>query len=115
VFIADQVILFPFKSILSIFQEIYNAAIQEMASESDAIRAELSQLYLALEAGSLTEETFDARESELLDRLDEIEARGLLEGDSDDDDEDEEEDDEAEDESDEPSALMSADVDETTD
>jgi hypothetical protein len=103
VFIADDVLLFPFKSLLSIFQEIYNAAVQEMASESDAIRAELSQLYLALEAGSLTDEAFDARESELLDRLDEIEERGSLADDEDqEEDEDEEEDEVEDDESDEP-------------
>jgi hypothetical protein len=105
VFIADQIVLFPFKSILSIFQEIYNAAVQEMASEADAIRAELSQLYLALEAGSLAEEAFDAREAELLDRLDEIDQRGALEeddeedhdNDDDDDDDDESEDDDLDD------------------
>ena len=62
-FIADDVLMFPFKSVLSIFREIYNAAVQEMAAEADAIRAELSQLYLALEAGTLAEEAFDARES----------------------------------------------------
>ena len=90
-FIADNIVLFPFKSILSIFQEIYNAALQEMASEADTIRAELGQLYLALEAGSLTEEAFDAKESELLDRLDEIEERGVLEHEDDDEEDDENE------------------------
>ena len=84
-FLADDVILFPFKSILSVFQEIYKAAIEEIKAEADAIRLELSQLYLALEAGAVTEDAFDARESELLDRLDAIEERGTL------DDEDDEE------------------------
>jgi len=86
VFLADDVLLFPFKSILSVFQEIYNAAVQELAAESDSIRAELSQLYLALEAGTLSEEAFDLRERELLDRLDAIEERGLIEGEDDEDD-----------------------------
>ncbi len=90
-FLADDIVLFPFKSILSIFQEIHNAAIQEIASEADGIRTELSQLYLALEAGTISEEAFDGRERELLDRLDEIEGRGPLE------DEEEAEDDESED------------------
>jgi hypothetical protein len=103
VFIADDVLLFPFKSLLSIFQEIYNAAVQEMASESDAIRAELSQLYLALEAGSLSNEAFDARESELLDRLDEIEERGML---TDDEDQEEDEEQEQEQEEDEESEEL---------
>ncbi len=86
-FIADDVLMFPFKSILSICREIHNAALQEIASESDAIRAELSRLYLALEAGTLTDQEFDARERALLDRMDEIDQRGLL----DDDDEESEE------------------------
>ncbi|HKI18760.1 MAG TPA: gas vesicle protein GvpG [Isosphaeraceae bacterium] len=86
-FLADDVLLFPFKSILSVFQEIYNAAVQELAAESDSIRAELSQLYLALEAGTLSEEAFDARERELLDRLDAIEKRGLIEDEDEDEDE----------------------------
>jgi len=86
VFLADDILLFPFKSILSVFQEIYNAAVQELAAESDSIRAELSQLYLALEAGTLSEEAFDLRERELLDRLDAIEERGLIEGEDDEDD-----------------------------
>jgi hypothetical protein len=100
VFLADDIVLFPFKSILSIFQEIYNAAVQEIASEADGIRNELSQLYLALEAGTISEDTFDSRERELLDRLDTIEERGLLEddedGEDDEDDEDEDEEDDAE-------------------
>ncbi len=93
-FVADDIILFPFKSILSICQEIYNAAIQEIASEADGIRAELSRLYLALEAGTISEETFDGRERELLDRLDAIEERGLLEDEEDAEDEDDDDDDE---------------------
>jgi hypothetical protein len=80
-FIADDVLCFPFKSILWVFREIYNAAVEEMASESDAIRTELSQLYLALEAGTISEDAFDTRERELLDRLDTIEQRGPIEED----------------------------------
>lgn len=77
-FIADDVILFPFKSILKVFKEIYKAAVEEIKAEADSIRLELSQLYLALESGAVTEEAFDARESELLDRLDAIEEHGEL-------------------------------------
>ena len=83
-FLADDVILFPFKSILEVFKEIYKAAIEEIKSEADSIRLELSQLYLALESGAVTEDIFDARERELLDRLDIIEERGMLEQDADD-------------------------------
>jgi hypothetical protein len=94
VFLADDIVLFPFKSILSVFREIYNAAVQEIVAEADGIRTELSQLYLALEAGTVSEATFDDRERELLDRLDTIEERGLLEDEQDAEDDEDEEDDE---------------------
>ncbi len=97
-FIADDVVLFPFKSLLKVFKEIYNAAVQEMEAESDGIRNELSQLYLALEAGTLSEDAFDARERELLDRLDLIEERARLERGENPDDEDDEQDEDEEEE-----------------
>ena len=84
---------------LSLFREIYNAAVQEIADEADSIRAELGELYLRLESGELDEQAFDARERELLDRLDEIEARGIVDvEDAIEDDEDEDDDDDDEDE-----------------
>ncbi len=43
-----------------------------MAHEADDITEELRQLYLMLEAKQMTETDFDARERELLDRLDAI-------------------------------------------
>jgi hypothetical protein len=102
VFLADDIILFPVKSLLSLFREIYNAAVQEMADEADSIRTELGELYQMLEAGILDEEAFDNRERNLLDRLDAIEARdaddqeeseAVDEADDEEDDEEEEEDD----------------------
>jgi hypothetical protein len=103
VFLADDIVLFPVKSLLSLFREIYNAAVQEIAEEADSIRVELGELYLQLEAGILDESAFDARERELLDRLDAIEARATSKEEDDeeeDDDDDEEEDDEEDDEDD---------------
>jgi hypothetical protein len=96
--LVDDVLFFPFKSLLAVFKEIYNSAVDEIAAESGAIRAELSQLYLAFEAGTLSEDDFDARERELLDRLDAIEEHGLIVEDEDEDEEDEEETNEEEDE-----------------
>jgi Gas vesicle protein G len=84
VFLADDVLLFPFKSILTIFREIYNAAVQEMAGEAESIRVELSRLYQLLEQGAIDDETFDAQERELLDRLDTIETRDVGIGSEDD-------------------------------
>lgn len=115
-FLADDIVLFPVKSLLSLFREIYNAAVQEIADEADSIRTELGELYQRLESGELDEAAFDTRERELLDRLDEIESRGteddedeneLEDGEEDDDlegedgrDDDEEEDDDDDDDDD---------------
>lgn len=71
-FLVDDILLFPAKSLIWIFREIHNAALQEAAQESDAITSQLSELYMMLETGKITEAEFDAQEKVLLDRLDEI-------------------------------------------
>jgi hypothetical protein len=76
--IIDDILLFPIKSIFWMFREIHNAAQEELVSEAEAITAELSELYMMLETGRITEDEFDTREKELLDRLDEIQERGSL-------------------------------------
>jgi len=48
---------------------------QEQAGEHDEITRSLSELYLKLEAGEITEEHFEAEEKRLLDRLDAIALR----------------------------------------
>ncbi len=73
--IVDDILLFPIRSILWVFQNIHNAAQEELANEAEAITAELSELYMMLDTGKITEEEFGAREKELLDRLDEIHER----------------------------------------
>jgi len=76
--IIDDLLFFPVRSILWTFREIYNAAQEEQANEAEAITAELSDLYMMLETGKITEAAFDQREKDLLDRLEEIQARGSL-------------------------------------
>ena len=71
-FIVDDILLSPVRGILWIFRELHNSAQQEMENEAESITAELSDLYMMLETGKITESEFDAREKELLDRLDEI-------------------------------------------
>ena len=73
--VIDDIVVFPFKSLLTVFREIYNAAIQELEQEGERIRLELSQLYMSLETGGIDEAAFDERERELLDRLDELDAQ----------------------------------------
>jgi len=76
VLILDDVLFFPVRGIWFVLREIYHAARQELENEAQAIRSELSELYMMLETGRLTEKEFDQRESELLDRLDEMEEQG---------------------------------------
>jgi hypothetical protein len=73
--IIDDLLLFPVRSILWVFKEIHNAAQEEQANEAEAITAELSELYMMLETGKITETEFDTREKTLLDRLDGIKER----------------------------------------
>ena len=73
-FLIDDILLAPAKGVLWVFQEIHDAAQQELAGESEAITASLSELYMRLETGQITEAEFDAQEKVLLDRLDRLQA-----------------------------------------
>ena len=84
--IVDDILTAPFKGIYWIFKEIHNAALEDQAGEADRITAQLSELYMMLETGKMTEAEFDAAEKALLDRLDAIKDR---EGSEEEDDEDE--------------------------
>ena len=74
--LVDDILMFPFSSILWIFREIHNTAQEELATEADSITAELSHLYMRLETGKISEEEFAAEEKTLLDRLETIQKRG---------------------------------------
>jgi len=73
-FLVDDLLLFPIKGVLWVFREIRDAAEQERAGERESITATLSELYMQLETGQITEAEFDAREKVLLDRLDRLQA-----------------------------------------
>lgn len=75
-FVLDDVLLFPVRGILFVFQEIYASVQEEFADESLALHAELSQLYAMLETGKITQGEFEAREKDLLDRLEKIDSLG---------------------------------------
>ena len=70
--LIDDILTFPIKGIFWIFREIHNAAQQEQAGEADRITTALTELYMSLETGRITEAEFDAREQELLDRLEQL-------------------------------------------
>jgi hypothetical protein len=90
-FLIDNILLFPAHGLLAVFRELNNAVQQEFANEGEAIRTALSELYMMLETGQVTEEEFDRREKELLDRLDEFETRGGMSAEEEDIDDDAEE------------------------
>jgi hypothetical protein len=71
-FLIDDILLFPVSSILWVFKEIHHAVEEEQANEADAITTRLSELYMMLETGQMTEAEFDVAEKTLLDRLDAI-------------------------------------------
>ncbi|MCX5889836.1 MAG: gas vesicle protein GvpG [Deltaproteobacteria bacterium] len=73
-FLVDDILLSPVKGVLWVFREIHEAAQQELAGESEAITGALSELYMKLEIGQITETEFDAQEKVLLDRLDRLQA-----------------------------------------
>ncbi len=70
--ILDDILFFPITGILWTFRELHNAVMQELDSEADSITAQLSELYMMLETGEITQGEFDEKEKKLLDRLDEI-------------------------------------------
>lgn len=71
-FLVDDILMAPINGVMWVFKEIYEAAEQERLNEAENITLELQKLYRSLESGSISEEDFDAREAELLDRLDSI-------------------------------------------
>jgi hypothetical protein len=71
-FLVDDLLLSPIHGVVWLGRQIQDAAEKDQAGESDRITAQLSELYMKLETGQITEAEFDAQEKSLLDRLDEI-------------------------------------------
>jgi hypothetical protein len=87
--IVDDILLFPAKGITWIFKQIHELAEEELAGEADRIRDNLTDLYMLLETGQITEEEFEQQEKELLDRLDNLHEEDDIIGDNDSDEEEE--------------------------
>jgi len=73
-FILDDILLFPVRGVALVAEQVRKAATHEFENEADAVRNELRELYMMLEAGRISEQEFDARERPLLERLDRIES-----------------------------------------
>lgn len=73
--LVDDLLMLPIRSVLWVFREIHNAAEEELVNEADSITGELSNLYMRLETGRISEEEFAAEEKILLERLDRLQER----------------------------------------
>ena len=71
-FLIDDLLLLPFRGMMFVFKQIHLAAEKELEGEGQSIRARLTELYMLLETGRITEEEFDTQEKELLDRLEHV-------------------------------------------
>ncbi|MDP8239808.1 MAG: gas vesicle protein GvpG [Candidatus Hatepunaea meridiana] len=74
-FLIDDILLAPIHGVIWLARKLHNAAQEELLSEGEAIKTKLSELYMMLETGRITESEFTAREKDLLDKLDEFESR----------------------------------------
>ncbi|MGD0411931.1 MAG: gas vesicle protein GvpG [Verrucomicrobiota bacterium] len=73
--LLDNLLFSPIYATVWAARQVHHAIQQEQAAEPERITADLSEFYMMLETGRLTEAQFSAREKELLDRLDRIQSR----------------------------------------
>lgn len=68
--LVDDILFSPVKGITWVFKQIHQLAEEELEGEADRIRNSLTELYMMLETGEISEEEFERRETQLLDKLD---------------------------------------------
>ena len=95
--LVDDILFSPIKGINWIFKKVHELAQEELVGEADRLRESLTELYMQLEAGQITEEEFEQQETLLLDRLDALDEDDNMIGDAEDEEGDEEDEDEDED------------------
>jgi len=80
-FLIDDLFLAPFRGIKFIAESVHDAAQEHIENERKALRDQMNDLYMQLETGEITEEEFERREDEILDRLEALdETESELEG-----------------------------------
>ena len=82
--IVDDLLLAPIHGLVWIFRKLHETVKAEMDAEEESLTAQLSELYMMLETGKISETEFDEQEKVLLDRLDAIEKRDNPSNDTDD-------------------------------
>jgi hypothetical protein len=69
VLLIDDLLEAPVKGVFWIFTKVHQAAVDKLESQHRQTRDELSELYMQLETGQISEQEFEAREKVLLDQL----------------------------------------------
>lgn len=72
-FLADDILLAPFKGLVALSRQVQDAARQDLETQKSDLMTALAQLHKQLESGEIGETEFNIQESQLLERLDEIE------------------------------------------
>jgi hypothetical protein len=72
VLVVDDVLLAPVNGLMWVFRKIDRAAREELENRGERLKKELSDLYMQLETGRISEQDFDAREKQILDQLDKL-------------------------------------------
>jgi hypothetical protein len=81
VLIIDNLLAAPLHGLMFVLEKIDEAVREEAANEERTIMADLSALHRAFDEGAIDEAAFDARERDLLDRLDRLGSRGASDAD----------------------------------
>ena len=68
-FLLDDILLAPIKGLAAVCQKVHDAAQEDLADQEKAVLATLAELHQQLDGGWIAEADFNARECELLDRL----------------------------------------------
>jgi hypothetical protein len=71
-FLLDDILLSPFKGLTALCRKLHEAAEEDLEAQEKAILATLSDLYHQVETHEITDEDFNARESDLIDRLESV-------------------------------------------
>lgn len=70
--LVDTLLLSPILLTVWAARKIQTALTEEEAQEAGQLTARLSELYMLLETGRISEGEFDAQEKELLDRMEQM-------------------------------------------
>jgi len=71
--LLGSILLAPIKGPCWIAKKVHDMAMEEFLDE-EKVREELKDLYVSLETGKISEEEFERREEELVERMEEIES-----------------------------------------